>query len=122
VATVFDHGNSVNSAAETFVKWLAQPAQGAYLTAASSGLPSSPDQLTQPAVKQEEASQPAYPVFAGQLNTGESRPTIPAYTAISQDLATEINAALTGSVSPAAALAKAAAEGNAAIASGGSGS
>lgn len=122
VATVFDHGNSVNSAAETFVKWLAQPAQGAYLTKASSGLPSSPDQLTQPAVKQEEASQPAYPVFAGQLNTGESRPTIPAYTAISQDLATEINAALTGSVSPAAALAKAAAEGNAAIASGGSGS
>jgi multiple sugar transport system substrate-binding protein len=118
VATVFDHGNAANNAATTFVKWLAAPAQGAYLTAQSSGLPSSPAQLTYPAVKQEEAGQPTYQVFASQLTTGESRPSIPAYSAISLDLATQINAALTGSVTPAQALAKAAAEGNQAITNG----
>jgi ABC-type glycerol-3-phosphate transport system substrate-binding protein len=47
---------------------------------------------------------------------------VPAYAAISLDLATEIQAALNGTVTPAQALAKAAAEGNQAIASGGSGS
>ncbi|HEX3924018.1 MAG TPA: ABC transporter substrate-binding protein [Streptosporangiaceae bacterium] len=118
VATVFDHGSAANNAATTFVKWLAAPAQGAYLTAQSSGLPSSPAQLTYPAVKQEEASQPTYQVFASQLTTGESRPSIPAYSAISLDLATQINAALTGSVTPAQALAKAASEGNQAITNG----
>lgn len=118
VASVFDHGSAANSAAITFVQWLSSPAQGAYLTALSDGLPSGPDQLSYPAVKQEEASQPTYPVFANQLNTGETRPTIPAYTTISLDLATEINAALDGTISPAAALAKAAAEGNQAITSG----
>jgi multiple sugar transport system substrate-binding protein len=118
VATVFDHGTAANNAATTLVKWLAAPAQGAYLTAQSSGLPSSPAQLTYPAVKQEEASQPTYQVFANQLNTGQSRPSIPAYSAISLDLAKQINAALTGSVTPAQALAKAATEGNQAIANG----
>jgi multiple sugar transport system substrate-binding protein len=116
VASVFDHGQAANNAATTFVKWLAQPAQGAYQAAANSGLPSSPAQLDQPAVKKEAASQPTYQVFASQLSTGQTRPTIPAYTAISQDLATEINAALTGGVTPAQALATAAAEGNQAIA------
>jgi multiple sugar transport system substrate-binding protein len=118
VASVFDHGTTANNAAITFAAWLSSPAQGAYFTAQSSGLPSGPDQLSYPEVKQEEASTPTYSVFAGQLNTGESRPTIPAYTAISLDLATEIDAALSGSMSPAAALAKAAAEGNQAIANG----
>jgi multiple sugar transport system substrate-binding protein len=118
VASVFDHGQAANNAAITFVKWLAQPAQGAYLTAVSSGLPSAPAQLGQPAVEKEAASQPTYQVFASQLQTGQSRPSIPAYTAISQDLATEINDALTGSVSPARALATAAAEGDQAIADG----
>jgi multiple sugar transport system substrate-binding protein len=120
VASVFDHGQAANNAAITFVQWLAQPAQGAYLTAASSGLPSSPAQLDQPAVEKEAASQPTYQVFASQLQTGQSRPSIPAYTAISQDLATEINDALTGSVTPAQALATAAAEGDQAIADGSS--
>src|SRR6204780_41451 len=118
VASVFDHGTSADDAAITFVQWLSSPAQGAYLTNLSGGLPSAPDQLTYPAVKQEEASQPTYPVFATQLNTGHTRPTIPAYTAISLDLATEINATLTGGISPAAALAQAASEGNQAIATG----
>jgi multiple sugar transport system substrate-binding protein len=118
VATVFDHGTAANNAAITFVQWLSDPAQGAHLASLNSGLPSGPDQLSYTAVKQEEASQPTYPVFASQLNTGQSRPSIPAYTAISLDLATEINAALEGTISPSAALAKAAAEGDQAIASG----
>jgi multiple sugar transport system substrate-binding protein len=119
VASVFDKGSTaVNNAAISFVNWLGAPAQGAYLTAQSSGLPSSPLQLSYAAVKQEAAGSPTYSVFADQLQTGQSRPTIPAYTAISTYLYTEINAALTGQVTPSQALAKAAAEGDAAIASG----
>jgi multiple sugar transport system substrate-binding protein len=119
VASVFNKGSaSVNNAATTFVNWLGAPAQGAYLTAQSSGLPSSPLELTYPEVKKEAAQSPTYSVFANQLKTGQSRPTVPAYTAISTYLSTEINAALTGQVTPAQALAKAAAEGDAAIASG----
>jgi multiple sugar transport system substrate-binding protein len=118
VASVFDHGTAANNAAVTFVQWLSSPAQGAKLASINGGLPSGPGQLSYPAVKQEEASAPTYSVFADQLNTGQTRPTIPAYTAISTALATEINAALTGGISPAAALAKAAAAGDQAIASG----
>ncbi len=118
VASIFDHGAAQNAASTTFVQWLASPAQGAYLAATNSGLPSGPSQLSYPAVKQEAASQPTYQVFASQLTTGQARPSIPAYTAMSTALATEINAALTGGISPAAALAKAAAAGNQAIASG----
>lgn len=123
VATVFKQGSSAaQNAAVTFVKWLGQPAQGAYLTATSGGLPSAPGQLSEPAVKNEIATQPTYQTFATQLQTGHTRPSIPAYAQISLDLATEIQAALNGTVTPAQALAKAAAEGNQAIASGGSGS
>jgi ABC-type glycerol-3-phosphate transport system substrate-binding protein len=118
VASVFDHGTAANNAAITFVQWLSDPAQGAYLAQVNSGLPSAPDQLSYPAVKKEESSQPSYPVFAGQLNTGQSRPTIPAYTSISLDLATEIQDALNGTVSPAQALAAAASQGDQAIANG----
>jgi multiple sugar transport system substrate-binding protein len=123
VATVFSQGGAAaQSASETFVQWLAQPAQGAYLTSESGGLPSAPAQLTEPAVEQESASEPTYQVFASQLQTGETRPTVPAYTQISLDLATEIQDALNGTTSPSQALATAASEGNQAIASDGSGS
>jgi multiple sugar transport system substrate-binding protein len=118
VASVFDHGSAANAAATTFVQWLATPSTGAYLTSVSGGLPSAPNQLSQPLVQKESASQPTYKTFAAQLNTGQTRPTVPAYTGISLDLATEINAALTSNISPAQALAKAASEGNQAIASG----
>jgi multiple sugar transport system substrate-binding protein len=120
VAAMFDKGADANQAATTFVKWLGQPQQGAYLTAASSGLPSAPNQLDQPAVKAEAAKEPTYSVFAKQLKTGQARPTVAAYSAISEALSTQINAALTGSVSPEDALAKAAEEGNKAIADSGS--
>jgi multiple sugar transport system substrate-binding protein len=123
VASVFSQGSqAAQNAAITFVKWLAQPAQGAYLTAVTGGLPSAPSQLSEPAVKQEAAGQPTYKVFAQQLQTARTRPTVPAYTQISLYLATEIDAALSGSVTPAQALQKAAVEGDQAIASGGSGS
>jgi multiple sugar transport system substrate-binding protein len=120
VATVFTHNAAADAAATTFVQWLAQPAQGAYLTSTSGGLPSAPAQLQEAAVKTEAASSSTYQTFASQLNSGQTRPTVPAYTAISLDLATEINDALTSNLSPAQALAKAAAEGNQAIASGSS--
>jgi multiple sugar transport system substrate-binding protein len=123
VASVFSKGGTAaQNASITFVKWLAQPAQGAYLTAVTGGLPSAPNQLSQPAVQKEVASQPTYQTFAAQLKTGHTRPSVPAYAAISLDLATEIQAALNGTVTPAQALAKAAAQGNKAIAAGGSGS
>jgi multiple sugar transport system substrate-binding protein len=116
VASVFDKGgDSGVKGGEEFLKWLGQPAQGAYLTAASSGLPSAPNQLSQPAVQKEAASDPTYKVFAAQLKTGQSRPTIPSYAAISQALSTQIDAALRGTVSPTDALNKAAQQGNAAL-------
>ena len=108
-------GDAANKAGEEFVKWLGQPTQGAYLTAASSGLPSAPNQLTQPAVKKLIAADPTYTTFSNQLKTGQSRPTIPGYAAISQALSTEIDAALRGSVTPAQALAKAESAGNKAL-------
>jgi multiple sugar transport system substrate-binding protein len=118
VASVFDHGSAANAAATTFVQWLGQPATGAYLVSVNGGLPSAPAQLQQPLVKKVIASQSTYQTFASQLNTGQTRPTVPAYTAVSQALATEINAALTSNISPAQALAKAATAANQAIASG----
>ena len=123
VATVFSQGSSAQQqAAIQFVQWLAQPAQGAYLTATSGGLPSAPAQLQQAAVQKEASTETDYQTFATQLQTGQTRPTVPAYTQISLDLATEIQDALNGTVTPSAALAKAASEGNQAITSGGSSS
>ena len=43
--------------------------------------------LSQPLVQKESASQPTYKVFAAQLNSGHTRPTVPAYTASWQTLA-----------------------------------
>jgi multiple sugar transport system substrate-binding protein len=123
VATVFSQGSAAaQQASVQFVQWLAQPAQGAYLTAESGGLPSAPAQLQQQAVQKEASSETDYQTFATQLQTGQTRPTVPAYTQISLDLATEIQDALNGTVTPSQALATAASEGNQAISSGGSSS
>jgi multiple sugar transport system substrate-binding protein len=118
VASVFDKGKAANKAAITFLQWLGDPAQGAYLTATSNGLPSAPNQLQEPALKAAAAKDPTYNTFAAQLKSGQSRPTVPAYAAISQALSTQINAALTGHETPQQALKKAAAAGNKAIANG----
>ncbi|MDQ2846044.1 MAG: ABC transporter substrate-binding protein [Actinomycetota bacterium] len=120
VAVVFNKGQDVNTAAETFVKWLGQPEQGAYLTAQSGGLPSAPNQLDQPVLKAQIAKQPTYNLFADQLKFGQVRPTVPAYAAISQALSDNINKALTGNETPQQALAAAETAGNAAIANSGS--
>jgi multiple sugar transport system substrate-binding protein len=119
VAAVFDKGQDANTAAQTFVDWLGQPEQGAYLTAQSGGLPSAPNQLQQQAVKDQIAKQPTYQVFAEQLNYGHTRPTIPAYAAISQALSDNINKCLTGKATPQEALSAAESAGNAAIANAG---
>ena len=102
------------------MKWLGQPEQGAYLTSQSGGLPSAPNQLDQPLVKQQIAKQPTYKTFAEQLTFGHTRPTIPAYAAISQALSDNISKALTGQITPQQALDAAAAAGNDAIANGSS--
>src|SRR5579872_1289348 len=119
VATVFTQGSTAQQAAAVeFVKWLAQPPTGGYLVSVTGGLPSSPDQLNQPLVQQLQNSEATYATFAQQLQYGQTRPTIPAYTAISTALATEIQNALNGTETPAFALAKAASEGDSAIANG----
>jgi multiple sugar transport system substrate-binding protein len=119
VATVFDKGDQANTASEAFVKWLGEPEQGGYLTAQSGGLPSAPNQLDQQAVKDQVAKQPSYSTFARQLQFGHTRPTIPAYAAISQALSDNINKCLTGQQTPQQALAAAETAGNAAIANAG---
>ncbi len=118
VAAVFDKGDAANKAAETFVAWLGQPEQGAYLTAQSGGLPSAPNQLDQPVLKKAIANQPTYNLFASQLQYGQVRPTVPAYAAISQALSDNISKALTGAQTPQQALSAAESAGNAAIANG----
>lgn len=118
VATVFDKGSDANNAAIQFVNWLGQPAQGAYLTATSGGLPSAPAQLQQPLVKAQIAKQPTYKTFAKQLQYGQTRPTIPAYAAISQALSDNIYKSLMGKETPQQALSAAEKAGNAAIANG----
>ena len=118
VASVFDHGDDANKAAETFLQWLGQPEQGAYLTAQSGGLPSAPNQLDQPVLKAQIAKQPTYNTFAEQLQFGQVRPTVPAYAAISQALSDNISKALAGSQTPQQALTAAESAGNAAIANG----
>ena len=115
VASVFDKGKKAQAASIEFLKWLGQPAQGAYLTSVSGGLPSSPDQLDQPLVKAQIAKQPTYTTFAQQLQYGHTRPTVPAYSAVSQALSDAISKALSGKVSPQQALDDAEKAGNKAI-------
>jgi ABC-type glycerol-3-phosphate transport system substrate-binding protein len=100
-----------------FIKFLASPAEGAYLTAQSGGLPDSASMLSQPVLKQFIATSPYYSVFSATEKYGQVRPITPAYNAVSQALYTEINAALAGKVTPSQALAIAAKNADAALAS-----
>ncbi|RLV48524.1 ABC transporter substrate-binding protein [Nocardioides mangrovicus] len=115
VASVFDKGARANRAAETFLDWLGQPRQGAYLASSNGGLPSSPDQIDQPLVRKQIAQDPTYTTFSDQLKSSRSRPTVLAYAAVSQALYTQIDAALRGRLSPQAALHKAAQQADAAL-------
>ena len=77
-----------------FIKFLASPAEGAYLTSQSGGLPSSPAQIGQPVLKQAESAK-WYSVFANNLKYGQLRPLNPQWYTASSSLYTQIsNAAI----------------------------
>ncbi len=90
-----------------FLKFLATPAEGAYLAKKNGGLASDPAQTQQPALKDLIAKTPGYNVFADAEPTGRVRPINPSYNAISEALWTEINNAVKGKETPQEALAKA---------------
>ncbi|MEW9553352.1 ABC transporter substrate-binding protein [Nonomuraea sp. NPDC050783] len=119
VAALLKTSDAEQKAGLEFLKFLGSPEQGALLAAQNGGLPSSPAQLQQKALKDRIAEDPTYAVFADALRTGKVRPITPAYNAISQSLWTQINAALRGEKTPAEALAQAAREGDAALKSAG---
>jgi ABC-type glycerol-3-phosphate transport system substrate-binding protein len=116
VTALFKTTPAQDAAGVPFIKWLASPKEAAYLAETSGGLPSSPAQLSQPLLKQDEAKK-WYSVFSGEEQFGQVRPITPAYTAVSTDLWTEINAAIAGKVTPSQALATAAKEADQALAS-----
>jgi ABC-type glycerol-3-phosphate transport system substrate-binding protein len=120
VAALFRTTPAQDKVGLAFIKFLASPAQGAYMAATGGGLPSAAAQLSQPVLKKAIASNPYYKVFAETEPFGHVRPISPAYTAVSEDLWDGINAALNGSISPSAALATAQRQANAALASQGS--
>jgi multiple sugar transport system substrate-binding protein len=109
VAALLKTTPSEDQAGLAFIKFLASPAEGAYLTAQSGGLPSSPTQLGQPVLKQAESAK-WYTVFANDLKYGQLRPLNPQWYTASAYLYTEINDAIAGKASPSQALATAAKE------------
>lgn len=115
IAALLKTSAAADAAGLDFIKFLSTPAEGAYLAAQDGGLPSDPAQLRQPALASYAAKTGGYQVFADLEKYGQVRPVSPAYNAVSQDLWTQINAALQGSETPAQALATAAREGNAAL-------
>jgi ABC-type glycerol-3-phosphate transport system substrate-binding protein len=118
VTALFKTTPAEDQAGVAFIKFLASPKEAAYLAETSGGLPSSPAQLSQPLLKQDEAK-PWYGVFANEEKFGQVRPITPAYTAVSTDLWTAINAAIAGKETPSQALAAAAKEADQALASNG---
>jgi multiple sugar transport system substrate-binding protein len=118
VAALLKTTPAEDQAGLAFIKFLASPAEGAYLTALSGGLPSSPTQLGQPALKQAESAQ-WYTVFANDLKYGQLRPLNPQWYTASSYLYTEINDAIAGKATPSSALATAAKEVDQALAQNG---
>jgi multiple sugar transport system substrate-binding protein len=116
VTALFKTTTPAEQAGVQFIKFLAGPKEAAYLAETSGGLPSSPAQLAQPLLKQDEAKK-WYTVFSSEEKYGQVRPITPAYTAVSTALWTEINAAIAGKVTPSQALATAAKEADQALAS-----
>ena len=118
VAALLKTTSSEDQAGLAFIRFLASPAEGAYLTAQSGGLPSSPAQIGQPVLKQAESAQ-WYSVFANNLKYGQLRPLNPQWYTASSYLYTEINDAIAGKVTPAQALSTAAHEVDQALAQNG---
>lgn len=115
VAALLKTSKAQERAGLEFIKYLATPQVGAHLAAANGGLPSAPDQLQQPELKDHIAKDPYYQTFADGLQFGKGRPMTPAYTAVSEALYTEINKALRGQETAQQALANAAGKADAAL-------
>ena len=109
VAALLKTTPTEDQAGLAFIKFLASPAEGAYLTSQDGGLPSSPAQIGQPVLKQLESNQ-WYSVFANNLKYGQLRPLNPQWYTASSYLYTEINDAIAGKTTPAQALSTAAHE------------
>jgi ABC-type glycerol-3-phosphate transport system substrate-binding protein len=107
-----------DAAGLAFIKFLSSPKEGAYLAYEDGGLPDSPAQLGQPLLKANEAKTRFYSVFAEEERFGKVRPITPYYNAISEDLWTAINEALTGKMTPSQALATAAKQADQVLAKG----
>ncbi|HTT90830.1 MAG TPA: extracellular solute-binding protein [Acidimicrobiales bacterium] len=107
VAALLKTTPAEDAAGLAFIKFLASPAEGAYLASQSGGLPSSPAQLGEPVLKSSEAN-PWFKVFANNLKYGQLRPLNPQWYTASSYLYTEINDAIAGKVTPAQALSTAA--------------
>jgi multiple sugar transport system substrate-binding protein len=107
VAALLKTTPAEDQAGLAFIKFLASPAEGAYLTSQSGGLPSSPAQIGQPVLKQAESAK-WYNVFANNLKYGQLRPLNPQWYTASSYLYTQISNAIAGKVTPAQALSTAA--------------
>jgi multiple sugar transport system substrate-binding protein len=118
VAALLKTTPAEDAAGLAFIKFLASPKEGAYLAYENGGLPDSPAQLSQPLLKANEAKTRFYNVFAEEERYGQVRPITPYYNAVSEDLWTGINEALTGKMSPSQALATAAKQADQVLAKG----
>lgn len=116
VSALFKTTTAEDAGGLAFIKFLSTPEEGAYIASQDYGEPDSPDQVSQPAIKALPAKAPGYNVFTNIVKYGNVRPLTPEWGAISADLYTAINKALTGNVTPAQALSTAAQQADALLA------
>lgn len=116
VSALFKTTSAEDQGGLAFIKFLSTPQEGAYIASQDYGEPDSPDQVNEPAIKALPAKAPGYNTFTDIVKYGGVRPLTPEWGAISADLYTAINKALSGSVSPAEALHTAAQQADALLA------
>ena len=116
VTALFKTTAAQDQAGLAFINFLSTPKEGAYIASQDFGEPDSPDEIGQPALKPIAAKAEGYNVFTDIIKYGGTQPEVPQWGAISADLYTEINDALTGSVTPTQALTTAATEADALLA------
>ncbi|HUB70612.1 MAG TPA: extracellular solute-binding protein [Acidimicrobiales bacterium] len=119
VSALFQTTAAQDQAGLAFINFLSTPKEGAYIASQDFGEPDSPDQVSQPAIRALPAKAPGYNVFTNIVKYGGVRPINSDWGAVSADLYTEINDALTGSVTASQALATAAQEADASLAKNG---
>lgn len=110
VSALFKTTTTADAGGLAFIKFISTPGEGAYIASQDYGEPDSPNQVSEAAIKALPAKAPGYNVFTQIVKYGNVRPITPEWGAISADLYTEISDALSGSVTPSAALTKAAQE------------